>query len=71
MPKWAYIVISVAIILILAVTFIVSFVLYRKTPVPKGCEEVQPDPNLCPSCSKEDCAWFEEYHKENSKGDNK
>ncbi len=64
MPQYAYIIIAIALIIVLAATFFVSFILYRRTPAPKGCEDVKADPEMCPNCQKTNCPFFEEFHKE-------
>ena len=39
MSKEGYLILAISILVILLVVFIVSFVLYVKTPAPKGCEQ--------------------------------
>lgn len=64
MPKIAYILIAIAILIALIAIFVISFIAYRKTPVPKGCEDVKPDPELCERCNKASCAFYNEFHSE-------
>lgn len=64
MPQYAYILIAIAIIIFLVAVFFISFVAYKRTPAPKGCEDIKPDPEMCPNCQKTNCPFFEEYHKE-------
>lgn len=52
MSKIWLIIIAVAIFIILITTFIVTFILFRKTPEPKGC---QPSIDQCKSCSIKGC----------------
>ncbi|MDD5885450.1 MAG: hypothetical protein PUC66_05365 [Erysipelotrichaceae bacterium] len=66
MPQWVYILIAVGIVVVLLAVFIISFIAYRRTPVPKGCEDVRPDPNFCPACQKASCPFFAEFHEEDS-----
>ena len=46
---------AILIIAVLVVIFVVSFILYRKTPVPKGCEDLGPNEEKCASCKEEHC----------------
>jgi flagellar basal body-associated protein FliL len=55
MPKWAYILIAVLIIVALVAVFIISFVLYKKTPPPKGCEKLGPEEGKCSTCNETGC----------------
>lgn len=64
MPKIAYIFIAIGILIALIAIFVISFIAYRKTPVPKGCEDVKPDPELCERCNKASCAFYNEFHSE-------
>lgn len=68
MPQWAYLVIAIAIIVLLAIIFVVSFVLYKRTPPPKGCENLGPSDDKCASCSETGC-HFNIYHDKNKKDD--
>jgi flagellar basal body-associated protein FliL len=62
MPQYVYVIIAIAIIVVLLVVAIVTFVLYRKTPAPKGCENLEPDANLCCACLKSGCPFYGQYH---------
>ena len=53
MPEWGYLIIAIALIVILTIIFFISFIVYRKTPLPKGCEDIKIDDNKCLSCSNE------------------
>jgi hypothetical protein len=50
MPDWARWLIAVLIVLVLLAVFFVTFVLYRRTPAPKGCEDLHPSEELCKGC---------------------
>ncbi len=58
MSKEAYLIIAITILVVLLVTFIVSFVLYRRTPVPKGCEHIKISEENCSSCSHKECSFY-------------
>ena len=60
MTKEAYLIIAITILVVLLVTFIVSFVLYRRTPVPKGCEHLKINEENCSSCSHKECSFYKE-----------
>ena len=46
---------AVLILTSLLVIFVVSFILYRKTPLPKGCAALQPSEEKCANCKEEGC----------------
>ena len=56
MGQTGYLIISIVIILLLALTFIVTFVINRKTPVPEGCENIKITEEGCANCQIEECA---------------
>ena len=56
MTQTGYLIISIIIILLLALTFIVTFVINRKTPVPEGCENIKITEEGCANCQIEECA---------------
>ena len=61
---------AVLILTSLLVIFVVSFILYRKTPLPKGCEDMQPSEEKCANCKEEEChlnIYAEKKKKENEK----
>ena len=49
---------AILIIAILFAVFVISFVLYKKTPVPKGCEHLKISEENCANCSNKDCYMF-------------
>jgi hypothetical protein len=55
MPNWVRILIAVLVIVSLIVIFVVSFILYRRTPLPKGCEDLEPSEEKCAACKDEHC----------------
>ena len=40
--------------------FVISFVVNKKTPVPKGCEDLKVSDEKCQACNNTSCR----YHKE-------
>ena len=64
MSKEGYLLIAIIVIIALIAIFVISFIAYRKTPAPKGCEDVKPDPELCERCNKASCAFYNEFHSE-------
>ena len=58
MPQYGYIILAIGILLALLVVFIVSFVLYKRTPVPKGCEDIKISEEKCSACNNKDCAIY-------------
>ena len=55
MPDWGYLIIAISILAILAIVFVISFILYRKTPVPKGCEDILIEKEKCSTCNNASC----------------
>ena len=64
MPLWLNWLIAILLIVFLATVFIVSFVLYRKTPPPKGCEDLLPEEKKCSCCSQIQCPYHPEEKKD-------
>jgi hypothetical protein len=67
MPTWAYLTIAIVLIVILLVVFIVSFVLYKRTPAPKGCENLLPSSEKCSKCKETGCHFNIYADKEDKK----
>lgn len=57
MSKEMYLLIAILILVALLIIFFVSFVLYRKTPLPKGCEHMKMSEDKCEACSNEGCMF--------------
>ncbi len=56
MPDWLRWVLAIGILVVLLAIFIITFILYKKTPVPKGCEEfARPSKNKCSGCGVKEC----------------
>ena len=53
-----YLIIAISILVILLAVFIVSFVLYVKTPAPKGCENIKINDENCSSCNHKECKFY-------------
>ena len=51
-PPWASALIGIAIVTLLVTMFIVSYKLNKKTPVPKGCENLMSE---CEGCHISSC----------------
>ena len=64
MSQTGYLILSISILLALLITFVVSFVLYRKTPVPKGCETIKIDEAKCAGCSHSECSFHKKEEQE-------
>ena len=56
MSQVGYLILAISILVALLAIFIVSFVLYKRTPVPKGCEELEINDEHCPSCGHSECS---------------
>ena len=64
MSQVVYLVVAIVVLIILLATFIVSFVLYKRTPVPKGCENIEINDENCSSCGHKECSFYREEEKE-------
>lgn len=58
MSQTGYLIIAITILVILLATFIVTFVVYRKTPAPKGCEDIKINEENCLKCNQKDCSFY-------------
>ena len=57
MSQLGYLIIAISILVGLLIIFMVSFVLYRRTPVPKGCEALKVSEENCATCNNKDCQF--------------
>ena len=64
MSKVAYLIIAISILVALLVIFVVSFVIYRRTPVPKGCEDMVMNEEKCSSCGHSECSFYKKKDNE-------
>ena len=63
MSKTGSLILAISIILALLIVFVVSFILYKKTPVPKGCENLLINEENCAACNNKECALRKEGEK--------
>lgn len=63
MTTLGYLILAIAIIAALVIIFVVSFVLYMRTPAPKGCEKLKIGPKNCEECDVEGCMIYKQRHK--------
>jgi len=63
MSKTGSLILAISIILVLLIIFVVSFILYKKTPVPKGCENLLINEENCAACQNKECALRKEGEK--------
>jgi hypothetical protein len=63
MTTTGYLILAIAIIVALVIIFVVSFVLYMRTPAPKGCEKLKIGPKNCEECDIEGCMIYKQRHK--------
>ena len=50
---------AITILVLLVVLFIVSYVLNKRTPVPKGCENIKISEEFCLNCTNTECKIHE------------
>ncbi len=56
-----YLFIAIGLIAIIAAIFIITFIVNRRTPVPKGCEHLKIEESNCLACSNSDCKIHQEF----------
>ena len=59
MSQTGYLILAISILASLLAIFIVSFILYRRTPVPKGCENIQINEENCSACGHTECKHYQ------------
>ena len=67
MTQTEYLILAIFVIVALLATFIISFVIYRRTPVPQGCEDIKIDEKNCAGCNHSECSFYKELNKEEDK----
>lgn len=50
-----YIFIAIGLVIVLVAIFFLTYVLNKRTPVPKGCENIKINDENCMSCGNMDC----------------
>lgn len=55
MSKEGYLILAISILVALLFIFIISFVLYKRTPLPKGCEDLKISEENCKACQNKEC----------------
>lgn len=63
MSQTGYLILAIMILLVLLIVFVVSFILYKKTPVPKGCEDLLINGENCAACQNKTCTLRKEGEK--------
>lgn len=58
MTQTGYLILGISIIVVLLIIFIVSFLLYVRTPAPKGCENIKISEENCSSCNNKECRFY-------------
>ena len=67
MTQTEYLILAITILVALLATFIISFIVYRKIPVPQGCEDLKINEKNCAGCSHSECSFYKELSKEEDK----
>ena len=58
MSRKVSLILAISIILALLIIFVVTFILYKKTPVPKGCENLKINEENCSTCNNKECSFY-------------
>ena len=64
MNQVSYLIIAIAIVAILAVIFVFSYIMNHRMPAPEGASEHKPSAERCGPCSELGCPFYERFHKE-------
>lgn len=67
MTTTGYLIISIGLIAFFVILFFVTFVINRKTPVPKGCEHLKITEENCSMCNNTSCSIKEKFDIEKIK----
>lgn len=59
MSKTGYIILAISIVVALIIIFFVTYIINKKTPIPKGCEK-EVDEAMCQSCHNKACKFYKE-----------
>ena len=59
MSQTGYLILAISILVALLAIFVVSFILYKRTPVPKGCEDNKISEENCASCGHTECNRYQ------------
>lgn len=60
MSKTGYLILAISILVGLLAIFIVSFIIYKRTPAHKGCENIKISEENCSSCQNKECSFYKE-----------
>ena len=58
MSQVGYLILAIAVLLGLLAIFIVSFIIYIRTPAPKGCEKIKINSENCATCNHKECKFY-------------
>ena len=58
MTQAEYLVLGISILVFLLAVFVISFVLFKKTPVPAGCEDIKISEENCSKCQNKGCQMY-------------
>lgn len=68
MNQTTALIISIVVIIILLVIFVISFVINKKTPIPKECEDITISNEKCVKCPNQECKYHSgDFKKEDVK----
>ena len=59
MTQVGYLILGISILVALLAIFIVTFILYKKTPVPAGCGNLKISEENCAGCSHKECSHYQ------------
>lgn len=64
MSQTEYLILAISIVVFLLAVFVISFVLFMKTPAPKGCEDMKISEENCSKCGKTECSFYKKVEEE-------
>ena len=65
MSRELSLIIAIIIIVVLLVVFVTSYIIYKKMPVPKGCENLEINEENCAACNNTNCVLKKKKEGEN------
>ncbi len=62
-----YLIISILVVVALIAIFFITFIINRRTPVPKGCEDIKISSETCLACEVTGCSIKDKFSVEKLK----
>ena len=63
MGEKVMLIVAILTICLLVAIFFITYILNKRTPVPKGCEDIRISEEKCSSCSHSECHFYQGEEK--------